>query len=189
MKHFYKTIQGWFNFQDVYDDFLKNAKGGELAVEVGAWKGKSAAYFATEIANSFKNIDFYVVDTWNGSDEPKHHADPHVQAGTLFEHFTDNMKPVRNFYSALRMTSVEASKKFQDNSLNLVLLDAGHGYEDVMADLVHWYPKLRGRGSVIAGDDYNWKGVQKAVNEFFSRMGHEVEVLGQDRGVHWRVVL
>lgn len=187
MQHFYRAIQGWFSFQGVYAEAVAAApKAGAIFVEVGAWKGKSAAFMGVEIANSGKAIDFYVVDHWKGSDEPAHHADPDVRTGRLYEVFLKNIKPVADFVRPLRTSSVEAAKTFDDGTLDLVLLDAGHTYEDVKADLEAWLPKLKA-GGVLAGDDWNWTGVHSAVLERFDAAA--VEVLGEGKGRHWRVRL
>ena len=69
------------------------------------------------------------------------------------------------FYIPIKMTSIEASKTFEDNSLDFVFLDASHEYEDVKEDILHWLPKIKS-GGIFAGHDYapSW-GVYNAVNE------------------------
>jgi hypothetical protein len=67
MEHFYQTVDGWFNFREIYDAAIREAQPGAVMVEVGSWYGRSAGYLAVEIANSGKQIDFYCVDTWTGS--------------------------------------------------------------------------------------------------------------------------
>jgi predicted O-methyltransferase YrrM len=164
MEHFYQDIQGWFSFINVYQEMIGLMKDGHHYVEVGAWKGKSTSFMAVEIANSGLNIKFDVVDTWEGSNEIAHHTDPYLQNNTLYEHFIDNMKPVDRYYTPLRMTSVEASTLYTDNSLDFVLIDANHEYEPVKADILAWLPKVKS-GSILAGDDALGAGVNQAVNE------------------------
>jgi len=50
---------------------------------------------------------------------------------------------------------------------DLVYVDASHDYEDVLADLVSYYPLVR-PGGILFGDDFGdaWPGVPKAVTEF-----------------------
>ncbi len=165
IEHFYKNIQGWFDFQNHYTRMVDQAVDGAHFVEVGTWKGTSAAYMAVEIANSGKKIQFDCVDTWQGSDEAVHQNDHHVKNNSLYEHFIDNMKPVTGFYKPVRMTSVEAAGQYQDNSLDFVFIDAGHTYEDVRADIVAWLPKVK-PGGWIGGHDYPWcEGVRRACKE------------------------
>jgi hypothetical protein len=109
--HFYQRVPGWFAFAGVYRDAVRSApKSGATFVEVGSWKGKSAAFMGVEIANSKKAIEFYCVDHWRGSDEAAHHADPDVRAGRLFEVFLKNIKPVADYIRPLRAPSVAASR-------------------------------------------------------------------------------
>ena len=143
---------------------VDHADDGDHFVEVGAWKGRSTAFMAVSIANSGKNIKFDVVDTWAGSLE--HQEEQIVKDDALYNHFLENMKPVEKYYTPIRMTSIEAANTYEDNSLQFVLLDASHEYEDVKNDILAWLPKVQ-PGCFIAGDDYHhtWPGVVKAVQE------------------------
>lgn len=167
MKHFYKNIQGWFQASRLYSEMVEQAEDGATFVEVGAWKGRSTAYMATEIANSGKQISFHTVDWFKGSNEPAHHADPIVQNGKLYEHFCENIRPVRHLVNVLQMSSTEGAQMFADNSLDFVFLDGAHDYDSVVADILAWYPKLK-PGGVLAGDDFMmppFPGVTKAVRK------------------------
>jgi hypothetical protein len=64
------------------------------------------------------------------------------------------------------MKSVEASKLYENESLDFVFIDGAHDYQSVKEDIEHWFPKVK-RGGYIAGDDYNWETVKLAVIEFF----------------------
>lgn len=186
MNHFYKSIPGWFSFSDVYVDAVARAEPGAVFVEVGAWKGKSAAFMGVEIENSGKCIRFFVVDHWQGSDEAAHHADQDVRNGTLYEAFCRNTAPVSKNIIAMRMSSVEAAARFADGSVDFLLLDGDHSLEGMRADLEAWLPKMK-PGATIAGDDWNWTGVHTAVLERF--LNAPVEVLGEGKGRHWRLRL
>lgn len=169
MEHFFQDIQGWFNFISIYHHMVEQADDGDHFVEVGAWKGRSTAFMAVSIANSGKQIKFDVVDTWEGSIEHQKDGsaeDSDVVQHTLFEAFLHNMKPVEEYYTPIRNTSIEAAKLYEDNSLQFVLLDASHEYEDVKADILAWLPKVQ-PGCYLAGDDYHhtWPGVVQAVQE------------------------
>ena len=147
---------------------VKIFPSGSRFVEVGSWKGKSSSYMSVEIANSNKDIEFYCVDTWEGS---KEHKDKE-ELKDLYKIFLTNMKPIESFYIPLKITSIEASKKFKDKSLDFVFIDASHEYEDVNQDIINWMPKVKS-GGFIAGHDYypenpDWCGVYKAVNELIS---------------------
>lgn len=160
--------ENWFGYQKLYESIVKEFKSGSKFVEVGCWKGRSSSFLAVEIANSDKDISLYCVDTWEGSIE---HTEEQGLS-SLYDTFINNMKPVENYYFPLKLTSLEAAKKFEDNSLDFVFLDASHEYEDVKKDIQEWLPKVK-PGGILAGHDYylneDWfVGVKQAVNEEIS---------------------
>jgi predicted O-methyltransferase YrrM len=69
-------------------------------------------------------------------------------------------------YKSIKATSKTASKKFADESLDVVFIDLTHTYEAVKEDIALWLPKVK-KGGYLAGDDYheNWLGVIQAVDE------------------------
>lgn len=166
LDHFYDSIPGWFDWQDVYAGFVQAAPdSGAHFVEVGAWKGRSAAFMAVEIANSGKAIRFDVVDTWQGSNEEIHQSDPDVQAGRLYDVFLANTAPVRQYVRPIRSTSVEAASTYADGSLHAVYLDADHTTDAALADMQAWWPKIA-PGGVLAGHDRQWDSVKRAIHAF-----------------------
>jgi hypothetical protein len=158
--------ENWFSYPDLYKQVVEEFPSGSKFVEVGSWKGRSSSFLAVEIANSGKDIDFYCVDTWEGG--PDHQGWEGLDK--LYDIFLENMKPVEGYYFPLKVTSEEASKKFEDKSLDFVFLDASHEYEDIKSDIQNWLPKVK-PGGIIAGHDYyvdgyDWfPGVKQAVNE------------------------
>ena len=65
----------------------------------------------------------------------------------------------------IRKSSSDAAKEFEQESVDLVFIDANHSYESVKNDIVLWLPKVK-RG-VLSGHDYSigFFGVIQAVNE------------------------
>ena len=172
-KHIYNQPQfgeNWFSYPILYSNIVKKFPSESKFIEVGSWKGKSSAYMAVEIANSNKNIEFYCVDTWEGSVEHQGMK----ELPKLYDIFLENMKPVEQYYFPLKISSLDASKKFKDNSLDFVFLDASHEYEDVKNDIEVWLPKVKS-GGILAGHDYynegtDWfPGVKQAVNEILNK--------------------
>jgi GR25 family glycosyltransferase involved in LPS biosynthesis len=169
MEHIYEHPQfgeNWFSYPNLYKNIVEKFPSKSKFVEIGSWKGKSSAFMAVEIANSYKDIDFYCVDTWKGGPDHQDRDDLH----TLYETFIENMKSLENYYIPMRMTSIEASQKFEDKSLDFVFIDASHEYEDVKNDIIAWLPKVK-TGGIIAGHDYYvdsydyFPGVKQAVGE------------------------
>lgn len=173
MDHFYQNIQGWFAYEFLYSHIVNSCHSNQsyTFVEIGSWKGKSTAYMAVEIANSNKNIKFHAVDTWEGSEEHLDVNNPSYEPllatkDGLYNHFLDNIKSVNNIIDPIRKSSIEASKLFKDSSIDYIMIDAAHDYENVILDIKHWYPKLA-PGGIISGDDLDWPGVTQAVKEYF----------------------
>jgi hypothetical protein len=177
MNHFYENIQGWFSYPHFYKEAVEKYPTESHFVEVGSWKGKSTSFMAVEIINSGKNIKFDCVDTWQGSlDEEPHRNDPSIINGTLYDEFLKNTNSVKHIINPIRLTSIEASKLYDNNSLDFVLIDASHIYQDVYDDINSWLPKIK-IGGTLAGDDYSeqWPGVMQATNELIP-FGHLIVI-------------
>ena len=166
----FNEIPGWFAYQDLYTDVVKNAGNDDVFVEVGAWFGKSTNYLAQQIRESKKNIQFTTVDTWKGTDDEDIHQNI-VGAfnGDIFYEFVDNTILSDN-YAAIDMikdTSRNAANNFANGSIDYIMLDAGHSYDALKDDLEVWYNKVK-PGGIVSGDDYGvFYGVTQAADEFF----------------------
>lgn len=184
MEHFYKNIgEDWMDFQGLYSQMVNESKDGSHFVEVGSWKGRSASYMAVEIINSKKIIKFDCVDTWEGSVEHLDVNSPHYEQGLyedrnwLFNQFLQNTSGVSNQINPIRMTSVDAAKLYDDESLDFVFIDASHEYDDIINDINSWYPKVK-KGGYLCGHDYvEFGGVNKAVNELIKDKGLNLSVV------------
>lgn len=182
MIHYYQKIFGYFNFENFYRKMVDEAKDGDIFVEIGCYRGRSTAFLATEILNSNKKITLNCVDTWLGSPE-------HLRGGLaydmatdipdgLFKLFLNNLYPFlgKEWFRIIREKSVDASKLFADESLDMVLIDAAHDYVSVTEDISAWYPKIK-KNKILAGDDYGWESVKKAVDDFF---GESIQTMDKD---------
>jgi predicted O-methyltransferase YrrM len=173
MDHFYQdnSIEGWFDFENVYSLAVKEAPQDAHFVEVGVWKGKSVAYMAVEIINSGKNIKFDCVDTWEYV--PSSSEITQDRFDNLYDIFLENIHPVKDKIGIIKELSWEGAKHFVDNSLDFVFIDAAHDYDSVLKDITAWYPKVK-RGGRIGGHDYGWSSVSMAVKEYFKDESIEV---------------
>jgi hypothetical protein len=175
MQHFCQNIHGWFTFPGLYSAVANHYPDGSHFVEIGVWKGKSAAFMAVELINQNKNIKFDCVDTWEGSEE---HRDPTEKDSYepnlinnkdwLYEHFLENIEPVKHIINPIRKASLDAVNLYEDNSLDFIFIDAAHDYENVLKDITAWYPKIKHRTGIISGHDIAHGPVRQAVEEFFN---------------------
>lgn len=170
VKHFYKSIKGWFDFEDIYNFavFFSHHNISSNFIEIGSFKGKSASYMGVEIIKSGKPINFYCVDTFISTDD-----------GLSFrKNFDKNISLVSEVIKPLEMTSEKASKLFSNNIFDFIFIDADHSFDGVYNDLCRWYPKLKNNG-IIAGHDYDFPQCKRAVDMFFGKLSMEVESIGK----------
>ena len=164
MAEFWEEIDGWFNFYRLYTDMIDKYDNA-VFIEIGTWLGRSAGFMGLRIKESGKKIRFYAIDLFA----------PYIQGGVeqkgvTFDEFNANMAPVRNYVIPIRGSSHDVCSQFEDCSVDFLFIDGNHTYEFVRKDLELWFPKIRA-GGVIAGHDYSWDGVRRAVDEFFFGKG------------------
>jgi hypothetical protein len=184
MDHYWLDLPGpvWFSGADIYRDFVESVTGPVIAVELGAWKGRSTSCMGVEIANSGKPIRFFTIDHWLGSEgEDAHDEDDDLGSGRLFEVFKQNIGPVADYVTVIRDDSRAAASRFDDASVDFLYVDASHSYDGVLGDLIAWYPKVK-VGGVIAGDDWCFtnegsRGVRRAVLDFFGAAATRLAIL------------
>ena len=166
----FNEIPGWFAYKELYNNVVDAASDDSLFVEVGAWFGKSTNYLASKIKESGKKINFVSIDTWKGTDDEQlHQTIVNSFSGDIFYEFIDNTVLSNNYgnFQLIKDTSKNAANCFSNNSIDFIMIDAGHSYEAVLDDLNIWYKKIK-PGGYISGDDFGvFEGVGRAANEFF----------------------
>jgi predicted O-methyltransferase YrrM len=126
------------------------------AVEVGTFSGENAVV----MSQYFKSV--VTVDPWmNGYDKDDHASN--ADMAEVEKKYFDRIKDLKNI-SHLKLTSLDASGKFADASLDFVYLDGDHQTEAVVADIDAWKPKVRS-GGILAGHDINMEKVYNALNQ------------------------
>ncbi len=156
----YQDIDGWFNHEAAYDYLIAQVPEGGSFVELGAWLGKSSAYLCDKATG--KQIT--IIDSFMGTEEYIDSYYKLAKTNDIYKLFLENMGERK--FKSIKATSKTASKKFADESLDVVFIDLNHSYESVKEDIALWLPKVK-KGGYLAGDDYheNWQGVIKAVDE------------------------
>lgn len=173
MNHFYDSIPGWTdaNLLSVYRDAVAAAPFDRPSafVEVGCYLGRSAAFMLVEIANSGKPIIFHAVDHFLGSPDEQNHLDEaKANGGSLRPAFEKNLGEIRWHpgFTIHQGESTEVAVDFFIESADFVFIDACHAEEAVYADIAAWWPVVK-PGGVLAGHDYGYESVSRAVRRFF----------------------
>jgi hypothetical protein len=154
-------VDGWFNYYDLYLDMI-NRFDNAIFVELGAYKGASTVCMADRLKGSKKNIKFYSVDAF-----APYVQDDGIPIAPSFEEYLRNIELYKEYITPIKGDSHEVYKQFADNSIDFVFIDANHDYIPCKGDIECWYPKVKA-GGVIAGHDYSFGSVHRAVDEFFA---------------------
>lgn len=167
MDHYYNTLPHWFNYSEIFLEAIQSATDGDHFVEIGIWKGGSAAFMGVEIFNSGKKIKYDAIDCF----EPTKEFTEITQ--DMYKETKSNLQPLIDLgvINLIKAHSLSIVDKYENKSLALCFIDGSHEYEDVRADLIAWLPKIK-KGGVLAGHDYNnpnHKGVRAAVDEILGR--------------------
>lgn len=161
MKHYYQDIEGWFDFQDIYDKAIEQAEDGDILVETGSWHGKSAVYLGVEAYNSGKDLRIFTIDC-------------NEQRAEIVK---ENIKPLNNV-TYLHGSSLKLHGMFGDGVCRMVFLDADHDALFIRRELRLWMPKVK-QGGIFAGHDYHsgYPGLVKEVNNYSAELGRKVEAV------------
>lgn len=123
----------------------------DTAVEVGTYRGQ----FATVMINRLKPNNFYAVDPLRlfpgMNSNPGIEFDSQMTLDNLAEDVSAQLS--RRGHTLIREISETASNQFEDNSLDVVYLDADHSFTGCSNDIDYWYPKVK-PGGILAGHDY-----------------------------------
>ena len=148
-------------------------------IEIGVWFGNNILAIAKELPN----ILCYGIDPYSSGSyekEMKNLDDKYILLDNYSEQIYNSvLKSSKNYNNVkiIRENSKNASYLFQDETIDLIFIDANHSYEEVKNDILYWLPKVR-QGGCISGHDYNYfKTVKQAVDEL---LGLENIILGED---------
>ena len=140
--------------------YIRDHLGRDLiGAEVGAGFGNHAEC----ICHYLKPKLLYCIDSWTRNYDTKKRG--LVTAKEAHQRAKDRLVncPVK----ILKMTSLEASKRIKNRSLDFVYIDADHAYQSVKQDIRLWTPKVK-RGGIVGGHDFGYSratGVIPAVTK------------------------
>jgi hypothetical protein len=148
----------------------------KLGFKVGAEIGVSQGYFAEKMFQAIPGLKLYCVDAWKSYPGVRRWMPNQQRADTYFEIAKKRLAP----YNAVivHKMSMDAVRDFEDNSLDFVFIDANHGFDYAMEDIINWSRKVR-VGGIVSGDDYyHFKkaGVVEAVDIYTKMHGIKFEL-------------
>lgn len=158
------TLVDEYTFGLIYeslDNICKNDKNPNI-VELGSFLGGSVIKIYDKCIKNKIIPTLTAIDNWD-CDNISHES--RVFTGVMenfYEKFSENTKNIMIF--PMKMDTIIASSKFEDNSIDLLFVDDGHQYPHTKHILEAWLPKVKQKGYIV-GHDYSTNGVDMAVKE------------------------
>jgi hypothetical protein len=134
-----------------------NEAGFKFGAEIGIELGR----FSRLLCDTIPELKLICVDPWQA-----YSRNSQEREDKYYQNAKDRLEGKN--VEIMRMTSLEASQKVEDNSLDFVYIDALHDFDSVMMDLLLWNPKVKS-GGIISGHDfvhYYQFGIIQAVQAF-----------------------
>ena len=133
----------------------------KIMVEVGSYMGESADIFATKVAI------LTCVDSWIPGYDDKDAASS-TDMKLVEETFDKIVSDHSGKITKIKGKSEDVCPRFEDNSLDIVYIDAEHTYRALTRDISIWKEKVKDTGW-ICGHDWQREDLRRAI----------IEVLGQ----------
>jgi predicted O-methyltransferase YrrM len=146
-------------------NLVKSYIGDNLQIiEIGSYCGASSEIIATIFSNSIINC----VDPWEQYTEEGSTYDLGRQALELkeAEQIFDSVALKYPNIRKNKISSIQYADSIKSESIDFIYIDGNHQYSSVLEDIITWNKKVR-IGGIIAGHDYGWPSVNKALIEFF----------------------
>jgi len=143
----------------------------EHFTEVGCKEGRTTRF----ILENCPDCHVIAVDPWCAMPEQGAKRGGETYEAWDFQaiesQFWGLVEPFKDRLTFHRKTSLEAADAVEDDSQDLIFIDAAHDYASVLEDIAAWRPKLRD-GGILAGHDFQHKfpSVMDAVADSFNLM-------------------
>lgn len=161
----------------LYDMIQSRFKGPIVMAEIGSFQGASTMLFSL-FAEKVYSIDCYDYPVPPTGRIPSHDQ-LFVDAEKIFLERTSNIQNIVK----VKKTSVDASKDFEDSSLDLVYIDAEHDYDNVNTDVSTWKHKVK-NGGILSGHDWTLPHIFTILNE--QNLLNDLEVYSDSS---WSVII
>jgi len=170
-----------------------NEKGFQDVLEIGVAYGGHADDILTRTNCNYTGIDPYLAsyDPRDAFDKDVHRImggrDKQHSMDLLYQGVLDRLSRFGDRCNLDRKKSSDAALLLAgEKEFDLVFIDGNHQYNAVLMDIELYWPLIKS-GGMMAGDDYDWPGVKKAVHEFAGRNGLTVQRMKDNAGKpgHW----
>lgn len=153
---------------------MKTSQSSHVFVEIGTYVGGNICRVGQMIKKSKKNIVLIGVDDFGFENiSTKALQESHLTKGSSsakrkeFYSICENNVIKCGLKKYIQLTvgdSIEVSKSFDDESIDLIFLDGAHDEGYVRKELGIWIPKVK-NGGIISGHDYPSGGIKRAVEQ------------------------
>jgi predicted O-methyltransferase YrrM len=145
--------------------------GFKVGAEVGVYKGA----YSVELCKANPGLKLYCIDSWGIGKKNQ----------GLYKKIYDYAQRRLSIFGAtlIKDLSMDAVKKFDDNSLDFVYIDAEHIYPEPNQDIDAWAIKVR-QGGIVSGHDYDWVDVKRAVDEYVLKYNYKLNTT-EDENCSW----
>ncbi len=126
----------------------------ELDFKTGVEVGVRSGDYSKVICELNPQMQIWGVDSWTSyegySESIRKENFDFLEAQTR-----EKLKAYTRQYHIIKEFSMDAVKKFKDNSLDFVYIDANHSDPYITQDISEWSKKVKS-GGIVSGHDYSW---------------------------------
>lgn len=170
-----RRIQGWLTDKEANALFeLTRNRAPEreaVVVELGSWLGKSSVLLAAGMRHK-QNPRLFCVDPFSSDENPACHEQWYApliskMPRSLEETFRRNIRRCgfSDMVHAVKGYSFEAVRLWSE-PIDILFIDASHGYESVHRDVLEWEPFLKIGGTIALHDVCSdWPGPCRVLAE------------------------
>ena len=186
-EHSKRADIGWGNiYYGVISDII-NKNNFTSFIEIGvAFGGHIEQILNNTKINKIYAIDSYklsetTTDNFQKKDQSYFNQDDYDE---LYIFTKNRLDKPGNDILFIREDSKDSLKYVDDESVDIIFIDAEHSYDGVKMDIKNWIKKIKKNG-IISGHDYghpNFPGVKKAVDESSDNFKLNINI---ERGYVW----
>jgi len=160
-------VEGWFEddeawaLHEVVREHPSSSASGPTVVEIGSWHGRSTIVIARALQARGEGL-VYAIDPHSGT---AIHAAEGVT--DTYQAFLENIQKagVADYVRPIRALATVARSQFAARSVDVLLVDGAHEYDDVIRDIEDWSSALADVASVAFHDARSEESVMRAISD------------------------